>query len=70
MLQRLLRGLRILQEQLETQAMLDGISFSFFISTIVAIVALVLAFFMKRVTQPTNEKSVTKPEESEQKILG
>lgn len=57
-------GLAKLKEQLEAQAMLDGISFSFFISTIVAIVALALSFFMKRVALPTNEKSFTKSEES------
>lgn len=57
-------GLAKLQEQLEAQAMLDGISFSFFISTIVAILALALALFMKRVALPTNEKSFTKSEES------
>jgi len=57
-------GLAKLQEQLEAQAMLDGISFSFFISTIVAIVALALSFFMKRVALPTNEKSFSKSEES------
>lgn len=57
-------GLAKLKEQLEVQAMLDGISFSFFISTIVAIVALALSFFMKRVALPTNEKSFTNLEES------
>ena len=57
-------GLAKLKEQLEAQAMLDGISFSFFISTIVAIVALALSFFMKRVALPTNDKSFTKSEES------
>ena len=57
-------GLAKLKEQLEAQAMLDGISFSFFISTIVAIVALALSFFMKRVALPTNEKSFTNLEES------
>jgi len=56
-------GLARLREQLEAQAMLDGISFSFFISTIVAIVALVLSLFMKRVVLPTNEKSITESEE-------
>ncbi len=56
-------GLAKLQEQLEAQAMLDGISFSFFISTIVAIVALVLSLFMKRVALSTNEKSITESEE-------
>ncbi|MEK5067350.1 DHA2 family efflux MFS transporter permease subunit [Sporosarcina sp. FSL K6-1508] len=59
-------GLAKLQEQLGAQAMLDGISFSFFISTIVAIIALILALFMKRVALPTNEKSFTKPEKVEQ----
>ncbi len=59
-------GLAKLQDQLGAQAMLDGISFSFFISTIVAIVALVLALFMKRVALPTNEKSFTKSEKIEQ----
>lgn len=48
-------GLALLQKQLGAQAMLDGIQFSFFISTIVAAVALLLTFFMKRVTQPTSE---------------
>ena len=50
-------GLAKLQEQLEAQAMLDGISFSFFISTIVAILALILTFFVKRVTPPKNERA-------------
>ncbi|MBO0586790.1 DHA2 family efflux MFS transporter permease subunit [Sporosarcina sp. E16_8] len=58
-------GLAKLKEQLEAQAMLDGISFSFFISTIVAIVALALSLFMKRVALPTNDKSFTKSEEIE-----
>ncbi len=58
-------GLKALQEQLGAQAMLDGIQFSFHISTIVAIVALVLAFFMKRVMPPTHEKSLNKAAESD-----
>lgn len=58
-------GLAKLQEQLGAQAMLDGIQFSFFISTIVALVALVLTFFVKRVTQPTREKSFAQSEENE-----
>ncbi len=57
-------GLAKLKEQLEAQAMLDGINFSFLISTIVAIVALALSLFMKRVTPPKNEKSFDKPQES------
>ncbi|QUW21059.1 DHA2 family efflux MFS transporter permease subunit [Sporosarcina sp. Marseille-Q4063] len=48
-------GLKALKDQLETQAMLDGINFAFFISTIVAAGALVLTFFIKRVAPPKNE---------------
>lgn len=48
-------GLVVLKEQLETQAMLDGINYSFLISTIVAVVALFLTFFIKRVTPPKND---------------
>lgn len=57
-------GLALLKEQIETQAMLDGINFSFFISTIVAIIALVLTFFVKRVTPPKNDRSLDKSQES------
>jgi EmrB/QacA subfamily drug resistance transporter len=48
-------GLTALKDQLETQSMLDGINFAFFVSTIVAAGALVLTFFIKRVTPPKNE---------------
>lgn len=57
-------GLAIFKEQIEVQAMLDGINFSFFISTIVAIIALVLTFFVKRVTPPKNDMSLDKSRES------
>ncbi|MEK5040093.1 DHA2 family efflux MFS transporter permease subunit [Sporosarcina sp. FSL K6-3457] len=57
-------GLALLKEQIEAQAMLDGINFSFFISTIVAIIALVLTFFVKRVTPPKNDMSFDKPQEN------
>lgn len=45
-------------EQLEQVAMLEGVNFAFFISTIIAFVALCLAFFMKRV-YPNKEEQVT-----------
>ncbi|MFS0575999.1 DHA2 family efflux MFS transporter permease subunit [Sporosarcina sp. 179-K 3D1 HS] len=48
-------GLKQLEQTLGAQAMLEGINFSFFISTIVAIVALVLTLFVKRVLPPTYE---------------
>src|SRR5690625_1229149 len=41
----------------EYLAMLDGINFSFFISTLVAVIAVILAFFIKRPTiQPEQQK--------------
>lgn len=57
-------GLALLKEQIEAQAMLDGINFSFFLSTIVAIIALVLTFFVKRVAPPMNDMSLDKSQES------
>ncbi|MCZ2257427.1 DHA2 family efflux MFS transporter permease subunit [Sporosarcina sp. G11-34] len=45
-------GLAQLKQQIESTAMLDGINFSFFVSTIVAAVALFLALFIQRVTPP------------------
>ncbi len=41
-----------MQEELGKQAMLDGINFSFFVATIIAIVALIMTFFVKRVMPP------------------
>lgn len=43
-----------LQAKLGIEAMLDAINYSFYISTWIAAVALVLAFFVKRVTPPTS----------------
>lgn len=48
-------GLEALKVELANQAMLDGISFSFFIASIVATVALILALFIQRVTPPKYE---------------
>ncbi|WJY26617.1 MULTISPECIES: DHA2 family efflux MFS transporter permease subunit [Sporosarcina] len=48
-------GLAAFQEQVAQQAQLDGINFSFFISAIIAAVALVLTLFIKRVLPPKFE---------------
>ncbi|MGO4889808.1 MDR family MFS transporter [Anaerobacillus sp. MEB173] len=40
-----------LQQQIAIQAMLDGINFAFFVSSFIAVVALILAFFIKRAKQ-------------------
>lgn len=45
-------GLEALKIELTNMAMLDGINFSFFIATLVATVALILALFIQRVTPP------------------
>lgn len=56
-------GLAALKEQLETQAMLDGINYSFLISTIVAVVALFLTFFIKRVVPPKGDMGIEASED-------
>ena len=50
-------GLALLQQQIETKAMLEGINYAFLVSTVVAFVALLLTFFIKRVTPPKNDMS-------------
>lgn len=47
-------------KELSQQAMLDGITHTFLISTYIAAVALVLAMFMKRVTPPKTDKALAK----------
>ena len=42
-------------EDILNLAMLDGINFSFFVSTFIAVVALLLAFFIKKPTRPVSE---------------
>ncbi|WP_438314679.1 DHA2 family efflux MFS transporter permease subunit [Sporosarcina sp. FA9] len=48
-------SLALFKVDLESKAMLDGINFSFFLSTLVAAVALVLTLFVKRVIPPKND---------------
>lgn len=49
-------ALEQMKTAIEHQAMLDGITHAFFISTIIAVLALVLALFIKRVKPPMPEK--------------
>lgn len=56
-------GLGALQQEIEKQAMLEGISFAFFVATLIAIVGLVLAFFIKRVEPPVSEFNESNPQE-------
>ncbi|MFD2628530.1 DHA2 family efflux MFS transporter permease subunit [Oceanobacillus kapialis] len=48
-------GLAALKLQLTNQAMLEGINFTFFVSTWIAVLALLLGFFIQRVTPPKTE---------------
>lgn len=43
-------------ERIENLAMLEGINFSFFVSTFIALVALSLAFFIKKPNRPVTEE--------------
>lgn len=53
----LMRGAtaEISQSDLLNQALLHGINFSFFVSTLIVIVALIITFFIKRVTEPAKD---------------
>ncbi|MHA6258878.1 DHA2 family efflux MFS transporter permease subunit [Sporosarcina sp. CAU 1771] len=55
-------GLKQLEHELGSLAMLDGINFAFFVSTLVAVVALLLTFFIKRVVPPKSEGAYDQPE--------
>ncbi|MEX3743762.1 DHA2 family efflux MFS transporter permease subunit [Lysinibacillus xylanilyticus] len=46
-----------MQQHIMNEAMLHGINFTFFISTLIAVIALILAFFIKRVTPPHEVKT-------------
>lgn len=52
-------ALATFQHQLEMKAMLDGINYSFLIATIIAVVALFLTLFIKRVLPPKYEQVAT-----------
>ncbi|CAM4107302.1 DHA2 family efflux MFS transporter permease subunit [Lederbergia lenta] len=56
-------GLAALKAELASKAMLDGINHAFFVSTIVAVVALLLTFFIKRVTPPKYEAPISEEKE-------
>ncbi len=55
-----------MQAEIGVKALLEGINYTFFISMILGIIALVLAFFIKRATPPLVEKkaSITIPQEN------
>jgi len=44
-----------MQNEIGMQALLDGINYSFFISMLIAIIPLVLSFFVKRARAPHSE---------------
>lgn len=52
-------ALAAIQAEIGVQALLEGINYTFFISMIIGIVALVLAFFVKRATPPLVENKMS-----------
>lgn len=60
------QGAAELKQQIMNEAMLHGINYTFFISTLIAVIALILAFFIKRV-QPNHENMMTH-EDAEQQV--
>ncbi|CDO02876.1 Multidrug resistance protein B [Oceanobacillus picturae] len=57
------------QADILNQSMLSGINFSFLVSTFIAILAFVLAFFIKRVHTPTTNPEQKEPEKETDGIL-
>ena len=52
------QGAAELKQQIMNEAMLHGINYTFFISTLIAVIALILAFFIKRV-KPNHDNMMT-----------
>lgn len=52
-------GMKALQMELAQPAMLEGIGFAFFVATIIATVALILALFIQKVTPPKFEEDLS-----------
>ncbi|MCM3693940.1 DHA2 family efflux MFS transporter permease subunit [Neobacillus niacini] len=48
-------GMAEIQEQIAMKAMLEGINYTFFLSTLIACFALLLSFFIKRAKQPEDQ---------------
>jgi hypothetical protein len=48
-------GMAEIQEQIAMKAMLEGINYTFFLSTLIACFALLLSFFIKRAIQTENQ---------------
>jgi len=59
------QGAAELKQQIMNEAMLHGINYTFFISTLIAVIALILAFFIKRV-KPNQENMM--PNEAEKQV--
>lgn len=57
-------GLAVLEQQIEKQAMLEGVNFAFLVATLITVVGLILAFFIKRVKPPENEGDKTEPQKT------
>lgn len=54
--------LPVFEQQLGLEAMLEGVNYAFFVSTVIAFVALLLTFFIKRVQPPKSDMGVERIE--------
>ncbi len=61
-------GMAEMKQQIMTQAMLNGINYSFLITTFIAVVAFVLAFFIKRAHQAKEPTEGSHSNPSSEKI--
>ncbi len=60
------QGAAELKQQIMNEAMLHGINYTFFISTLIAVIALILAFFIKRVKP--NQENMMPHEDAEKQV--
>lgn len=60
------QGAAELKQQIMNEAMLHGINYTFFISTLIAVIALILAFFIKRVKP--NQENMMPNEDAEKQV--
>ncbi|TQS75287.1 DHA2 family efflux MFS transporter permease subunit [Ornithinibacillus gellani] len=60
-------GLAEFQQEIGNQAMLNGINFAFLVATLIALVALILSFFIKRVTPPKMDVEYVQKTDTQEK---
>ncbi|MEW9502074.1 DHA2 family efflux MFS transporter permease subunit [Jeotgalibacillus marinus] len=62
-------GLAAMEQELISKAMLEGINYAFFVAMIFAVIALILSFFIKRVTAETTHKLTEEDQERDTETI-